>query len=95
MAVGSKTGRVGTRNVDVFCGVCVVVDCSSRSTTVGADVTVMFSGSLLIQPFNPPKNIAVYMSVLNLSLVCMLVRQLYSNIVSGRMYVLRLIFLLW
>ena len=71
------------------------VDCSLRKVTVGVDVTVMFSGSLLIQPFNPPKNIAVYMSVLNLSLVCMLVRQLYSNIVSGRMYVLRLIFLLW
>ena len=73
----------------------MAVDCSLRKAAVGADVTSMFSGSLLTQPFNPPNNIAVDTSAINLSLVCMLVKQLYSNIVGERIYVLILIFLLW
>ena len=95
VAVGSKTGRVGTTNVDVFFGGDVVMDCNSRRTTVGADVTEMFSGMVLTQPVKPPTNVTAYISALNLSLVCMLINQLYSNIVSELIYVLSLIFLLW
>ena len=95
VAVGSKTGRVGTTNVDVFFGGDVAVDCNSRSTTVGGAVTEMFSGMVLTQPVKPPTNVTAYISALNLSLVCMLINQLYSNIVSELIYVLSLIFLLW
>ena len=73
----------------------MTVDRNSRSTTVGGAVTEMFSGMVLTQPVKPPTNVTAYISVLNLSLVCMLINQLYSNIVSELIYVLSLIFLLW
>ena len=73
----------------------MAVDCNSRSTTVGAGATEMSSGIVLTQPVKLPTNVTAYISVLKLSLVCMLINQLYSNIVSELIYVLSLIFLLW
>jgi len=73
VAVGSRLGIVGATNIGVFIGEDVVVEGNPRSTTVGAGVEVMFSGTLLIQAVIPLTNIVAYMSVLNLNLVSILI----------------------
>jgi len=73
VAVGSRLGSVGTTNIGVFIGEDVVVEGNPRSTTVGAGVETMFSGTLFTQAVIPLTNIVVYMSVLNLNLVSMLI----------------------
>ena len=73
VAVGSRFGSVGTKNVGVFIGEDVGVEGNPLSATVGACVTAMVSETLFAQPVNPPTNVVAYMSALNLSIVCMLI----------------------